>query len=289
MKLYDWMKGHKFITGLICFIIFILQALAVHALHKCNIGIPWFSKIWEPGDFLAYVSGFEAFLGTVFLGLVSLNQSKKADAANMRLSEENNYFQKVMSQKLMPIVKLCSVKTTGAVKNYRNPEYLPSANGFTKFTTFNTGSPEEATTVICVNIDVEEETPAYCEELSFSISNISEAIIRHICVDDITICGYEGVFSEIRCSNVNPQNGISSLFAANDLLKVQMLFYFNSEEIKSRWNSELGGLAISMFLTNTTITGIRFQEFVDIRVGNNGYLRISYGEGAFREGGKDNA
>ena len=33
MKLYDWMKGHKFITGLICFIIFVLQALAVHALH----------------------------------------------------------------------------------------------------------------------------------------------------------------------------------------------------------------------------------------------------------------
>lgn len=79
------------------------------------------------------------------------------------------------------------------------------------------------------------------------------------------------------------------MFTADDSLTIQAVFYFNSEKIKSCWDSELGGLAISMFLTNTTISGIKFQEFVDMRVGNDGYSHISYGEGVFMEGGKYNA
>lgn len=286
-KLYEWIAKHKVLTAILCAVLFALPLFIVHVLYKWYLGIEWLIPEWESGEVLAYVAGFEAFIGTVFLGVVSLEQSRKADETNKRLSEENNYLQKVMCQKLMPIVKINSVKATRPIKNYRNPEYLPDVNRFRRVTTHNTGTPEEATTVIYVNVDVKEGTPAYFTELSLSVCNISEAIIRHICVDDITICGYKDVFSEIKCSNASSKNGVSSLFSTDDLLKVQVRFYFNSEEIKSCWDSELGGLAVSMFLTNTTITGIKFQEFMDIRVGNDGYSRISYGEGVFQKEGED--
>ena len=140
-----------------------------------------------------------------------------------------------------------------------------------------------------MNIDVEEGIPAYVKTLTFSIRNVSESIIRHLCVDDIAICGYKDTFSEIRCSNEKPNNGVSLLFTSEDSLTVEASFYFNSEEIRSCWDSELGGLAVSMFFTNTTIAGIRFQEFMDIHITDNGYTRVSYGEGTFDEGRENDA
>lgn len=288
-KLWKWMKSHKIATALSCLCICVLQALIIHALHKWDIGIPWLVAEWNPGDVLAYVSGFEAFLGTVFLGVVSLKQTRKAEETNKRLSEENNYLQKILSQKLLPIVKLGSFETTYTIKNDKIPQSFPSANKFTKFISYNTGSPEKPVNIICVNIDVKEGTPAYLKTLTFSVHNVSESIMRHICIDDITICGYKDMFSEIRCSNENPKNGISLLLTSDDSFIVQTMFYFNSEEIKSCWDSELGGLAVSMFFTNTTIAGIKFREFIDIRVCDNGYSRVSYGEGSFDEGSENNA
>lgn len=288
-KIYEWIAKHKVWTTIICASIFALPLFIVHVLYKWHLGINWLIPEWEAGEVLAYVAGFEAFIGTVFLGVVSFEQNRKAEEANKELSKENNYLQKVMSQKLMPVVKIHSLETKLIFRNYEIPNVFPGIKKFTRYIIHNTGSPEQSLNVISVNVDVAEGIPTYTKTITFSLCNISEAIIRHICVDDITIRGYEGIFSEIRCSNEKPQNGVSSLFTAEDSFTTQAIFYFNSEEIKSCWDSELGGLAISMFLTNTTISGIKFQEFMDIRVGNDGYSRISYGEGVYTESENDNA
>lgn len=44
------------------------------------------------------------------------------------------------------------------------------------------------------------------------------------------------------------------------------------------WDNILGGLAFTLYVTNTSINGIQFQEYIDIRVANNNYVKISYGE-----------
>ena len=194
-----------------------------------------------------------------------------------------------MSQKLLPIIKLYAIKTIPTVDNYRIPYEFPSVRKFTRFIQYSSASPDVQTCIISVNIDVEEGVPAYLKTLTFSICNVSESFIRHICVDDIAICGYKDMFSEIRCSNVNPGNDVSSLFTAEDSLKVQANFYFNSEEIKSCWDQDLGGLAVSMFFTNTTIAGIKFREYMNIRVTDNGHSHVSYGERAFDEGEEKDA
>ena len=90
-KIWKWIANHKVLTAIICFA---LPLVFVHVLYKSYLGISWLITDWGSGDILAYIAGFEALLGTVFLGLVSLEQNRKAEEANERLNKENNYLQK---------------------------------------------------------------------------------------------------------------------------------------------------------------------------------------------------
>lgn len=285
-KMYDWIRTHKIVTAIICFLALILQALAVHAIHKCYLGDPWFTATWNPGDVLSYVAGFEAFLGTVFLGMVSLEQSRKAEETNKRLSEENNYLQKVMSQKLLPVVKI-SKSESGPSENAIRPREFPTAHSFFRRESFSRSSVQE----FIVNIDVDDagnEAPIYKKKLSLSLENVSDAMLRHFCIDGITIAGYRDRFSTISCTNLRPGDGISGLLGTKDQFRIDITFYYSNEEIKTAWELYSGGLGATLFSSNTTITGIQFHEFMSITINDHGYSHISYGEKPF-EGGENNA
>lgn len=284
MKLYDWMKGHKFITGLICFIIFVLQALAVHALHKWNIGIPWFNKIWEPGDFLAYVSGFEAFLGTAFLGLVSLNQSMKADEANRRLSEENNNLQRIMAQKLVPVIQPKTPETRRS-ENAILPREFPNVHSFLGHKGF-LGSLHQD---LVVNIDIEDEKPRYKKEMSFYIENVSEAIISYSCIDGITIQSTKNESLLIECANQCSGEKVSSMLRTGEKQRIEVKFYFNSAEIKELWSRVSSGFVVTFYFVNTTVTDVQFHEYMSIEVMDEKCSNVIYGQKSFEAGGKGNA
>lgn len=288
-KLYKWIRAHKVATAVICITIFALQAIVVHALHKWYVGVPWLAATWSSGDMLAYVAGFEAFLGTIFLGLVSLEQNRRAEETNKRLSEENNYLQRIMSQKLVPVVKICSLISAPSRKNEIVLPVFPKVRTFTKMAQYNSGKSQESVQVIRINVDVESGAPAYIKTLTCSVFNVSEAIIRHFCVDDIEITGYQDTFSPIHCLNEEPRNGISSLFSTGNMFTLRVEVYFNSEEKRRIWDSDLGGLAMTIFSTNTTITGIQFHEFMGLRVLDTGYSHVSYGEETLDTGGENNA
>ena len=57
----------------------------------------------------------------------------------------------------------------------------------------------------------------------------------------------------------------------------------------------MGGLALTLYATNTSINGIQFQEYINIRISDNNYVKASYGENTYNNvvqmtGGKtDNA
>lgn len=256
-------------------------------MHKLNIGIPWFNKIWEPGDFLVYVSGFEAFVGTVFLGLVSLEQSKKADEANRRLNEENIYLQKIMSQKLFPVIQIYPLRTAPIDESYRLKNDFPSIRSFTRQTQYTHAVGYN----YVVNIDVEDNNneKLYKKELSFFIKNISESVLRHFCIDGIVVQGYKNIFPAITCVNQRPGDGISALLQANDQVRINMTFYFYSDKIEEVWSHVLGGLGVILYTTNTTITGVKFHEYMEISLTSKEIADISYGEKTFDTRREDNA
>ena len=78
-----------------------LYFLIVHILFRAYSSIPWFEAKWSAGNVLAYIAGFEALLGTVILGLITVTQSEKANEVNERLARENNHLQKISIQPLL--------------------------------------------------------------------------------------------------------------------------------------------------------------------------------------------
>lgn len=68
-KIVNWIKNHKTTTLLVCISIFFLPLVIVHILFKWNSEIRWLSAEWSAGDVLGYIAGFEAFVGTVALGI----------------------------------------------------------------------------------------------------------------------------------------------------------------------------------------------------------------------------
>ncbi len=48
--------------------------------------------VWSAGDLIGYIAGFEAFAGTVILGIIAVWQTDKANKTNdslLKLTEEN--------------------------------------------------------------------------------------------------------------------------------------------------------------------------------------------------------
>ena len=98
-KILNWIKTHKILVAIITILVFALPLVVVHFLFKWHSGIPWLEAEWLAGDVLGYIAGFEALLGTVVLGFVTVYQSDKANEENERLNKENNFLQKISIQK----------------------------------------------------------------------------------------------------------------------------------------------------------------------------------------------
>lgn len=100
----NWIKTHKILVVIISVLVFLLPLVAVHFLFKWRSGIWWIEAEWLAGEVLGYIAGFEALLGTVILGLVSVYQNEKANDINKRLmdmQEEQQRFQ--IKEKASPV------------------------------------------------------------------------------------------------------------------------------------------------------------------------------------------
>lgn len=105
-KILERIKKHKKMTFGLCIFVFLFPLVAVHVLFKINAINNWFAATWSAGELLAYIAGFEAFLGTVFLGLRTVHLADQANEINERLGKENNNMQKIMAQKMLPVLRL---------------------------------------------------------------------------------------------------------------------------------------------------------------------------------------
>ena len=94
---------YKWLLIALLMISMIAVPIVVNILFKFSSAFP---AEWSAGDALSYVSGFQALFGTVILGIITVEQGQDAQKVNERLSEENNKLQKIMAQKLLPVVKM---------------------------------------------------------------------------------------------------------------------------------------------------------------------------------------
>lgn len=74
-RILDFMRKHKWYMVVISVLIFTVPLIIVHYLYKVDCKIEWLQSEWSAGDVLSYIAGFEAFIGTVSLGLLALWQN----------------------------------------------------------------------------------------------------------------------------------------------------------------------------------------------------------------------
>ncbi|MEN6593608.1 MAG: hypothetical protein ABFC31_01470 [Clostridiaceae bacterium] len=121
-KILEWIKAHKVATIIIILGVFLFPLVLVHIAYKINAISPWFSSTWESGDLITYIAGFEAFLGTVVLGVVAIKQNENANKTNERMlqnEEARDAFERQPS--LMFLGQECEISTL--------KEYTASGNG----------------------------------------------------------------------------------------------------------------------------------------------------------------
>ena len=251
---------YKWLLIALLMISIIAIPMVVNILFKFSSAFP---AEWSAGDALSYVSGLQALLGTIIL--------------NRRLSEENNRLQKIMSQKLLPAVKLTNPSCKPTMLHRGALSYVPQSKQFRIIRSYYGDSVQHETSEIRVNIDSLVEEIKYIKTIEFSLQNISESIIRHIQVDSVDIVGFQGKTELVACRNFG-QGGIGTLLATGDSVDVSLKLYSNNAIYKELWDDDLAGVAVVMHLTNTTISGTTFSEYIEFGMHNNGHYHINYGE-----------
>jgi len=88
---WNWIKQHWLKTLLITLgilLALITPPFIIHAMYKTVARNPYFESTWSSGDLITYIAGFEAFIGTVFLGVVAVRQNDKANDLNELFLEQ---------------------------------------------------------------------------------------------------------------------------------------------------------------------------------------------------------
>lgn len=87
IKLLNFMRKHKICVFALSILIFAVPLAIVHLLFKIDCEIVWLQSIWSAGDFLTYIAGFEAFIGTVSLGFLALWQNHQIQEQHIESQE----------------------------------------------------------------------------------------------------------------------------------------------------------------------------------------------------------
>ena len=265
---------YKWLLIALLMISMIAVPIVVNILFKFSSAFP---AEWSAGDALSYVSGFQALFGTVILGIITVEQGQDAQKVNERLSEENNKLQKIMAQKLLPVVKMTNPSCKPTMIHRGALSYAPQTKQFRILRSYYRDSVQHEINEIRVNIDSSVEKIKYIKTVEFSLQNISESIIRHIQVDSVDIVGFQGKTELVTCQN-SGQGGIGELLATGDSVDVSLKLYSNNAVYNEIWDDDLAGVAVVLHLTNTTISGTTFSEYIEFGMQNNGHYHINYGE-----------
>ena len=265
---------YKWLLIALLMISMIAVPIVVYILFKFSSAFP---AEWSAGDALSYVSGFQALFGTVILGIITVEQGQDAQKVNERLSEENNKLQKIMAQKLLPVVKMTNPSCKPTEPYCTKLFYMPQCKCFRIARSYRGNSAQHEINDVLVNIDSSVEEIKHIKTVEFSLQNISESIIRHIQIDSVDIVGFEGKTELVTCQN-SGQGGIGALLAMGDSVDVSLKLYANNAIYKEIWDNDLAGVDVVMHLTNTTISGTTFSEYIEVRMQNNGHYHINYGE-----------
>lgn len=279
-KIVDWIKHHKTAALLGCIVMFFLPLILVHIFFKWNSGIGWLSAEWSAGDALAYIAGFEAFIGTIVLGFVTVYQSEKASRENERLSRENNFLQRISVQRLLPLVSVESITIERSCITTK----LYSQDKASTVEVADTVTPEKRETHLRTYLPrLGNQIDRYYKTVKLTIKNISDSAIRQISVDRIEFSGFKNqdeIVNKVCCIGTENAKYISWLLLPENSLEMTVDIFFDNELYKKFWESEdiisIGDFDMCLYITNKSLSGIECAEKIYINKAVGFKERVMY-------------
>lgn len=279
-RILDVIKKHWIATILICVGAFALPLLIVHILFKWNSGNSWLAAEWSAGDVLGYIAGFESLIGTIALGIVTVYQSNKANAANERLAKENNQLQKISIQPLLPILKVNNLEIKNATHaRFDFPEEKACTLHVSASITPDSYEPH-------INVFMPHNTvpsQQFHKTVHLSLENISSGPITQITVDHIGFSGFkyqDQIVEKTVCTGLSGHNTIGWMILPNGSIDVCIDIYYDNEIFSKFWEffecDMIGSFDICLFLTNKSVSGLTYREQIYINKGANMKEHITY-------------
>lgn len=88
-EVLEWVRTNWIKTFIIIFVLFFAPLIIVHILFKWDSGCSYLIADWQSGDVIGYIAGFEAFLGTTFLGYVAYKQNDRHNKTQVNAEAAN--------------------------------------------------------------------------------------------------------------------------------------------------------------------------------------------------------
>lgn len=272
LAIMGYIKRHKTATILIVGGLFLAPIVVVHILFKVQPENKWFSAEWGAGDILTYIAGFEAFLGTVALGLVAVYQSEKARQENERLSKENNFLQKISVQKMLPLVRVTAIevkKSSSERQTYFKNDMLTAC-----VTETVTREKREIALGVYLPLPENKQYSSYKKVVKLVLNNISDSPISQISVDQVELSGFyyqDYKVESVSCKGKENGKFISWLLMPGDSIEISINIFFDNILYKKFWEFEdstsIGNFDICLYITNASLSGILCKEKIYIQKG----------------------
>lgn len=237
---------YKWLLIALLMISIIAIPMVVNILFKFSSAFP---AEWSAGDALSYVSGLQALLGTIILGIITVEQGQDAQEVNRRLSEENNRLQKIMSQKLLPAVKLTNPSCKPTMLHRGALSYVPQSKQFRIIRSYYGDSVQHETSEIRVNIDSLVEEIKYIKTIEFT--SVFHCMTRlRMTVKDVKKVDQKAINDLDGVLGVTYQGGQLQVIIGKDLLKVYeevlKLGYSDGGAVDEKLDGDLKGEKISV-------------------------------------------
>ena len=93
LSIWGWIKKHwikSILIALGIILALVVPPFVVHWMFKTESSTTFWEYAWNAGDLITYIAGFEAFIGTIYLGSIAIKQNKQSIDINNRLLKIEN-------------------------------------------------------------------------------------------------------------------------------------------------------------------------------------------------------
>lgn len=280
--IWPWIKKYPLQSTLLAVSAFSVPLIIVDLLFKIPAINDWFTPAWGADSLLSYIAGFESFLGTLLLGIITVYQNNVSQKVTEQLAVENNTLQKISVQRLLPILKIMQV-TLQPVDD--NPTLLSNwENLFSN----EPIAVVEAHTKDQIKFDVHVKLGSfsskrgiYKKTITLSLENISESVINRIALEKIEFPEYkewDKIYPEVILES---KETVYTLLLPKECAQLTFDIYYTEDVYRKHWEGRpnaLGYFCMNMTIKCTSVFGIEHSERVYIGKQQDAKARVVYWE-----------